>query len=174
MLDASTGPIAEFAMRLRALRKEAGNPSYRKLAAKTHYSASTLSVAASGTRLPTLEVTLAYVQACGGDPSEWQEYWRSINLEVETAQADTVIHLDNSRPAMFAGRPVAAMKASLQRNLGQLQKLGAAAVCGVLGTAAVLLAQRIRQRRWRVMPKSAQRPAQGPIFAQRRSLRRRS
>ncbi|MGW0845503.1 nSTAND1 domain-containing NTPase [Streptomyces sp. NPDC002787] len=58
------------------MRRKAGNPPYRRLAEQAHYSISTLSSAASGQRLPTLAVTLAYVRACDGDVEEWRERWR--------------------------------------------------------------------------------------------------
>lgn len=51
-----------------------------------HFSASTLSEAASGKRLPSLEVTLAYVRACGGDVAEWEKRWRQV---AEDPTADT-------------------------------------------------------------------------------------
>ncbi|WP_110670090.1 hypothetical protein [Streptomyces tateyamensis] len=43
------------------------------------FSASTLSDAAGGMRQPTLEVTLAYVGACGGDVAAWEERWNELN-----------------------------------------------------------------------------------------------
>ncbi len=42
------------------------------------YSPSVLSEAASGYRLPTLQVTQAFVRACGGDPAEWEHRWREV------------------------------------------------------------------------------------------------
>ncbi|RDI67495.1 NB-ARC domain-containing protein [Nocardia pseudobrasiliensis] len=42
------------------------------------YSPSVLSEAASGHRLPTLQVTLAFVRACGGDTTEWEQRWREV------------------------------------------------------------------------------------------------
>ncbi|MFL6075484.1 MAG: helix-turn-helix domain-containing protein [Mycobacteriales bacterium] len=77
-LDPDSGPVARFAHELRGLRALAGNPSYRELARRAHYSASALSTAARGTALPSLAVTRAYVQACGGDVSEWEERWRAV------------------------------------------------------------------------------------------------
>ncbi|MGO1056126.1 nSTAND1 domain-containing NTPase [Crossiella sp. CA198] len=38
---------------------------------------STLSAAAGGRQLPTLEVALAYAMACGGDEVEWTRKWRA-------------------------------------------------------------------------------------------------
>ncbi|MDX3498664.1 XRE family transcriptional regulator [Streptomyces turgidiscabies] len=58
------------------MRQKAGSPPYRRLADQAHYSISTLSSAASGQRLPTLAVTLAYVRACDGDTEEWEKRWR--------------------------------------------------------------------------------------------------
>ncbi|WP_079052491.1 helix-turn-helix domain-containing protein [Streptomyces regalis] len=66
-LEAGDGPLLEFAEDLRRLRRKAGAPPYRELAEQAHFSLSTLSSAASGKRLPTLAVTLAYVHACDGD-----------------------------------------------------------------------------------------------------------
>lgn len=77
-LDPTAGPIAAFAHELRVLRSRAGNASYRELARAAHFAPSVLSSAASGRRLPTLAVTLAFVSACGGDRLAWERRWRSI------------------------------------------------------------------------------------------------
>lgn len=76
-VDPSSGPLPAFAHELRELRKAAGSPSYRALAKVAHFSDTSLSVAAGGTTLPSLEVTLAYVRACGGDVGEWTRRWSS-------------------------------------------------------------------------------------------------
>jgi WD40 repeat protein len=68
----------EFAAGLRLLREKAGRPGYRELARRAHFSATTLSEAAGGRRLPTLAVTLAYVAACGGNGPEWEQRWRRV------------------------------------------------------------------------------------------------
>ncbi|MEE6257103.1 nSTAND1 domain-containing NTPase [Plantactinospora sonchi] len=70
--------VMEFAAGLRLLREKAGHPGYRELARRAHFSATTLSEAAGGRRLPTLAVTLAYVNACGGDPAEWTARWQDL------------------------------------------------------------------------------------------------
>ncbi|QIS20851.1 NB-ARC domain-containing protein [Nocardia terpenica] len=77
-LDGRSGPLAAFAGDLRKLRAAAGNPSYRQMASVAMYSPSVLSEAASGYRLPTLQVTQAFVRACGGDPAEWEHRWREV------------------------------------------------------------------------------------------------
>ena len=74
-VDVSGGPAAQFASELRQLREGAGSPTYRDMARHALYSASVLSSAANGYRLPTLQVTLAYVRACGGDLEEWRRRW---------------------------------------------------------------------------------------------------
>src|SRR5690349_18827420 len=74
-VDPSAGPVQRLAWQLRQLREQAGNPSYRLLARRAHYSASTLADAAKGDRLASLEVTLAYVDALGGDTDEWRARW---------------------------------------------------------------------------------------------------
>ncbi|WP_323137177.1 MULTISPECIES: helix-turn-helix domain-containing protein [unclassified Streptomyces] len=64
-LDPNAGPAQRMAAELRKLRAEAGSPTYRMMAKRTNQGASTLSQAATGERLPTLPVVLAYVRACG-------------------------------------------------------------------------------------------------------------
>ncbi len=73
--------VMEFAAGLRLLREKAGRPGYRELARRAHFSATSLSEAAGGRRLPTLAVTLAYVAACGGSGPEWEERWRRAARE---------------------------------------------------------------------------------------------
>lgn len=75
-LDRGAGPVAAFATDLRQLRRAAGSPSYRELSRRASVSASVLSGAASGARLPTLRVTLAFVKACGGEAAAWERRWR--------------------------------------------------------------------------------------------------
>lgn len=70
--------LVAFAAELRLLREKAGSPGYRELARRAHYSASTLSEAAGGRELPSFAVTLAYVEACGGDRAAWETRWRSV------------------------------------------------------------------------------------------------
>jgi WD40 repeat protein len=70
--------LTVFATDLRALRRKAGSPPYRRLARDAHYSSTTLADAASGRRLPSLPVTLAYVQACGGDRADWESRWHAV------------------------------------------------------------------------------------------------
>jgi hypothetical protein len=80
-----TGPVGQFATRLRERREKViPRPGYRGLAKLCHYSHSVLAEAAAGEKLPTWEVTEAYVRACGADDEEagnWHAYW------LETRQA---------------------------------------------------------------------------------------
>jgi hypothetical protein len=61
------------------------------MAAKAHYAATTLSIAAGGRVLPSLPVTLAYVRACDGDIDEWRRRWHAVaRLRAEeSASSDT-------------------------------------------------------------------------------------
>ncbi|MFD7124268.1 MULTISPECIES: helix-turn-helix domain-containing protein [Streptomyces] len=86
-LDAASGPVAGFAFALRKLRKEAGGPTYSAMARRSPYSISTLSRAAGGEQLPTLPVVLAYVNACGGAPQEWEARWQLVSEELAVARA---------------------------------------------------------------------------------------
>ncbi|MCJ0869988.1 helix-turn-helix domain-containing protein [Streptomyces sp. AP-93] len=81
-LDPSTGPVAEFALALRELRRKAGGPTYAAMARRSPYSVATLSRAAGGEHLPTLPVVLAYVGACDGDPAGFEAHWRRVDEEL--------------------------------------------------------------------------------------------
>ena len=81
-VDPTAGPLQEFAHALRQLREKAGNPTYRALAHKAGFGATALGEAAGGVRFPSLDVTLAYVGACGGDPVAWEERWRRVESEL--------------------------------------------------------------------------------------------
>ncbi|MEV6583106.1 XRE family transcriptional regulator [Streptomyces sp. NPDC051582] len=85
-LEGEDGPLRRFAAALRRLRHEAGSPPYRDLASRAHYSVATLSGAASGRRLPSLDVTLSYVRACGGDVGEWERRWHSVAAQLSAAE----------------------------------------------------------------------------------------
>jgi WD40 repeat protein len=87
-LDEGDSPLLLFAGDLRELRTNAGKPSYRDLSRRAHFSASTLSDAAGGRRLPGLDVTLAYVRACQGDEAAWERRWH--DLAVALAQSRSV------------------------------------------------------------------------------------
>ncbi|MFE2487163.1 AAA family ATPase [Streptomyces mirabilis] len=85
-LDAEGGPLAEFASGLRELRQKAGNPTYRVLAQRAHYSIATLSAAAAGHHLPTRSVALAYVRACAGDEEQWARTWHETATRLAAAE----------------------------------------------------------------------------------------
>jgi transcriptional regulator with XRE-family HTH domain len=76
-LDRDGSPVRELAFWLRNLRSHAGL-TYEELGRRAHYATSTVQAAASGKRLPTLRVTLAYVDACGGNVRQWHGYWTQI------------------------------------------------------------------------------------------------
>ena len=80
-VDPEAGPVQRFAWELRQLREAAGRPSYRVLASRVHYSATMLSEAAAGLTVPSLAVTLAYVEGCGGDRAEWESRWYRLQSE---------------------------------------------------------------------------------------------
>ncbi|WP_283843887.1 hypothetical protein [Kitasatospora humi] len=86
-IDPTEGPLQAFAHDLRLVREAAGNPTYRALATTAGFGATTLSDAAGGVRQPSLEVTLAYVGACGGDVAAWEQRWRELNRTLQEQRA---------------------------------------------------------------------------------------
>ncbi|MFD2470610.1 nSTAND1 domain-containing NTPase [Amycolatopsis silviterrae] len=85
-VDPLAGALQRFAFDLRTLRERAGKPSYRRLAVRAHFSATTLAQAARGQVLPSLPVTLAFVSACGGDREQWQERWHELAAEMAAGE----------------------------------------------------------------------------------------
>jgi hypothetical protein len=69
--------LEAFARDLRALRAKA-ELDYEAMAELSHYTMKTLVSAAGGLRLPTLPVAVAYVRACGGNVTEWEERWQKL------------------------------------------------------------------------------------------------
>lgn len=93
-IDPSLGELGAFANDLRSLRNSVPDLSYRRLAALTDYSPSTLARAASGSTLPTLEVVLAYVTACNGDAEAFGARWKALNRRLAAGGVQAV----QSRP----------------------------------------------------------------------------
>ncbi|MCM6775369.1 hypothetical protein NDR87_16175 [Nocardia sp. CDC159] len=87
-LDPAAGPVQRFAVELRKLRQDGGDLTYRAMAQRVNFSATALSQAAAGERLPSLAVTLAYVSACGGDPVEWERRWREAAEQARARPSD--------------------------------------------------------------------------------------
>ncbi|MCT9089657.1 AAA family ATPase [Streptomyces sp. ASQP_92] len=137
-VDPETGPVQKLAWELRRLREDCGSPSFRALAGRAHYSASTLAEAAKGERLPSLPVVLAYAQACGGDRADWEARWRS------TARA---LAGDDTResgprcpyPGLTAFGPADApvffgRSEQVKDVLGAVERHGLVLVCGASGS----------------------------------------
>lgn len=98
VVDPAGEPVQEFAHQLRELRARVGGPGYRELAKRTSFSATTLAEAAGGRRLPTLEVTPAYVEACGGDTAEWRGRWQAISAALAADRHDEVLGSEHDAP----------------------------------------------------------------------------
>jgi hypothetical protein len=98
------GPLRDFAQGLRDLRAHApGAPTYRTLAARARYSASALSDAASGRRLPSWEVTAAFVAACGGDTEEWRQRWTRLDAQLRADFPALLTSNDSPQPSGGTG-----------------------------------------------------------------------
>ena len=77
--------LEAFARDLRALRAKA-DLDYPEMAEVSHYEMKTLAGAAGGLRLPSLPVAAAFVRACGGNVTEWEERWQKLAEKI-TADA---------------------------------------------------------------------------------------
>jgi len=87
--------VAAFARDLRVLRAKA-ELDYPDMAEKSHYTMRTLASAAGGLRLPTLPVLIAYVNACDGDLTEWEERWGKLSKSSRKSQVVALPASDGS------------------------------------------------------------------------------
>ncbi|MFI2666834.1 helix-turn-helix domain-containing protein [Micromonospora carbonacea] len=95
----------EFAYWLRDLRNRSGL-TYEQLSRRTGYGKSTLQEAAAGRRLPTLDVTLAFVKACDGDEDAWRDYWTRLKrASGQGRPSGAPESLDLTPPWAAAARP---------------------------------------------------------------------
>lgn len=105
-IDPAAGPLQQLAYDLRQLRQAAGKPSYKKLSGRVPYSVTALSEAAGGDIFPTLDVTLAYVAACGGDRAQWEARWRAVEQQLAAngrAAADQASEVTEAQNAPYLG-----------------------------------------------------------------------
>jgi len=99
-VNTSGGIATQFARELRELRARAGNPTYREMARSAMFSSSVLSSAASGNRMPSLQVTLAFVAACGGDDEDVRRHWHAAT----SGYTQAPFGARKRRPALFQRR----------------------------------------------------------------------
>ena len=135
-VDPAEGPVQSFAHGLRELRRQAGDPSYRTLAERTHYSRTVVSDAARGERLPTLAVALAYVAACDGDADEWRARWHLCHRQIIEAGGTAPIDLLGESNASSEASPPERKPSALQT--ARLRLLSAPVLVALV---IVLLAQ---------------------------------
>ncbi|WTZ88058.1 helix-turn-helix domain-containing protein [Streptomyces sp. NBC_01384] len=143
--------MQSFAYELRALRRSVGNPSYRELASRANYSGTTLSEAARGLSLPSLEVTLAYVRACKGDVVFWSRYRKETDAALRASGTpglrtsgvlpeSVAAHMnmphpfDSPKATSHGGRNPDHLKAVLPALVGLAGATGMAGVAGLVGS----------------------------------------
>jgi hypothetical protein len=100
----SAGPgddQARFLADLRSLRDTAAI-GYDELAARAHFPSDILKEAENGSVLPGLPVLTAYVRACDGDVTEWEERWRRLATEAPE-DPDLPVRPAGASPAAAAG-----------------------------------------------------------------------
>lgn len=74
--------LAAMAARLRRVRRDAGDPSYRTIANKIHYSSTTITRILRGDYVPTWQFVEQFLRVCGVDAAkidgEWKAEWVAI------------------------------------------------------------------------------------------------
>jgi hypothetical protein len=86
VLRPEDGPLARFALELRALQDSAGGAakSIDQIAVQYNIHRDTLYAALRGKRIPSRPVLAALVSAWGGDEGKWMTKRRSLEVEMET------------------------------------------------------------------------------------------
>ncbi|MFB8038778.1 AAA family ATPase [Streptomyces sp. NPDC056004] len=142
-LDPQGGPLERFALGLREIRERAGL-TYAEMADLAHFASSTLSQAAAGHRLPTCQVALAYVRACGEDPGPWKGRWEDVRLalygpEMEREQTAIAPHdFGREDGTSFVGRE---RELAVGREL--IEQCRVVTLAGVGGVGKTRLARRL-------------------------------
>ncbi|WP_209445702.1 helix-turn-helix domain-containing protein [Streptomyces roseochromogenus] len=116
--DPDAGPLERFAYDLQVLREKSGALDYRSMARRVGCAPSTLSTAAAGKRLPTLETTLAFVCACGGGleaQAEWTRRWEHVRTELNRQPSGEMAGLSADRG--MAGDHTLPDKPTAQENI---------------------------------------------------------
>lgn len=92
--DPGASAASAFAFRLYELWQSAGEPTVRAMGQAGHTSHSSISRATKGDKLPTWDVTKAFVTACGAAEQDWQPLWRAaakaVAAEKQIAKDPTV------------------------------------------------------------------------------------
>jgi transcriptional regulator with XRE-family HTH domain len=153
----SDGPVAELAKRLRALRLAAAVGdnhvrNYKSMAARVGMSASTLSQAASGDKLPTWRVTRKYLEACDVTDEEEivlvRKEWEFAAAEVSTrrAPAGPVPPVPVQRPV--PGQVPAGLTSAARREDGSFEARGPARAERAPASTATHPPEQAWQYRW--------------------------
>lgn len=154
-LEDSYGALPRFAEDLRELRRNVPGLTYRAMSKKANYSPSVLSEAAAGRKLPTLEVTRAYVAACGGDVETWDTRWQAVATELNpTGTQDSNANTDLTEAGLAqettpaageggassaAGRPVETGKHARRRRDALLVGSTLAVALGIAAVVVLVL-----------------------------------
>lgn len=78
--------LAAFQNGLRKLHQRAGEPPFREMSERAHYSASTLCRVLSQPRTPTLSATRGFVIGCRGDDQLWTEHHHRLVDALKTGK----------------------------------------------------------------------------------------
>lgn len=120
---------------LRHLRAQAGDPSFRRMAAKSGaVSHATLHLTVTGFRLQPWETVREFVRACDGDEDAWHARWQETYRALSAGHASDPPAGDDHDPAPGVSAP----KARAWLRSPRLAVPLAVAVAAVIGTVAAV------------------------------------
>lgn len=137
-VPAGAGSLSDLARHLRALREVAGQPTYRELGRRAHFSASTLARAASGQQLPSLAVAIAYAAACGQDIERTRYLWeRAAQFAAARKAAQSAPPRTNLPPALQGLTARELETKALEDWLREDPEPGCARIAAIVGPAGI-------------------------------------
>ncbi|AJF68600.1 hypothetical protein SVTN_33950 [Streptomyces vietnamensis] len=115
-----------------------------EMADMAHFSASTLSQAAAGRRLPTLQVLLAYVRACGADPDPWEKRWEQVRHDMFGPEKErTSVSFDSRDVGLEEATSFVGREGELEVGSEMIERCRLVTLAGVGGVGKTRLAGRL-------------------------------
>lgn len=109
--------LEAFQGTLRELHQRAGEPSYREMSTRAHYSASTLCRVLSAPKPPSGTSTMGFVYACRGDLKHWGAQWIAMQEALRSGTTVTSFTVGEIAPPWPDARVQSQLLALFDRHM---------------------------------------------------------